>query len=69
VFEITRLFNPSLKIILLGDESNVSIALKHDVEHYFYSFYHETIPYEHYSPNPEDYDYFVLKDGSFYVIL
>jgi hypothetical protein len=61
VFEMTRLFNPTLRIILLGDESNKLIALKHNVEHYSYSLYYETIPYEHFSPNPKEYELFCFE--------
>jgi hypothetical protein len=48
-------------MILLGDDSNKSIAAKHGVEHYPITAYTQAIPYYHYSSNGESYEKFCFE--------
>jgi len=48
-------------MILLGDETNQSVAKTHGVEHHLISSYTQSIPYYHYSTNGEDYEKFCFE--------
>lgn len=61
VFQISRKFNPTLRMILLGDDTNRLIAAKHGVEHHPILSYSQSIPYYHYSTNSEDYEKFCFE--------
>lgn len=42
VFKCARLYNPTKRIILLGDQSNLKIALSNGIEHYLYEDFGKT---------------------------
>jgi hypothetical protein len=61
VFAITRRYNPNNRMILLGDDSNKEVAEKYNIEFYHFSLYNQSIPYYHFSTNPEIYEKFCFE--------
>jgi len=61
VFAITRKFNPTLRMILLGDIDNHVVASKYGVEYYPLASYNQSIPYYHHSTNGEAYEKFCFE--------
>jgi glycosyl transferase family 25 len=61
VFSITRKFNPTNRLILLGDNSNKLTAKKYKIEFYPIEDYIQPIPYYHFSTNEEEYEKFCFE--------
>lgn len=61
VFKLTRHFNPSNRIILLGDNDNKHVAEKYSFEFENISYYNQPIPYHHLSVNTEKYEKFCFQ--------
>ncbi len=55
---ITKKFNPTTRIILLGDDQNKTIANQLDIDFYQHADYHEAVPYYHLSVNGRQYEKF-----------
>lgn len=61
VLKITRHFNPSYRIILLGDETNRIVASQANVEFHDIKDYEHKIPYHHLSVNDLTYERFCFE--------
>lgn len=58
VLAITKHFNPTTRIVLLGDDKNKCAANQLGIDFYHYADYSEPIPYYHLSVNGRDYEKF-----------